>query len=85
MSYLMQFQADISGARICVTDETESTALGAGKEAFLGAGHEINFSLPNGKIFLPRLSEEKRQRLMLQWRDFVKHCRSGSRMMQALQ
>lgn len=83
MSYLMQFQADITGTRICVTEEQEATALGAGKEAFVGAGIETNFIKPKIKTFLPRLSDEERQRLLLQWRDFVRHCRSGNRIISA--
>ncbi len=77
MTYLMQFQADISGAEISVMDESEETALGAGREAFHGA--EISTDFPEGKskTFLPRISEETRQRMLLQWRDFVRHCQSG--------
>ena len=85
MSYLMQFQADITGTSISVTDELESTALGAGKEAFIGSGTETFFPAPKIKTFLPRLPEEKRQRMLLQWRDFVKHCRTGSRLLSDFQ
>jgi len=79
MNYLMQFQADITGASISVTDEPETTALGAGKMAFIGSGMLPKFMPLKNKVFLPRLQEDKRQKLLLQWRDFVKHCRAGSK------
>lgn len=77
MTYLMQFQADISGAEISVMDESEETALGAGREAFNGAGISTDFPEGKSRTFLPRISEETRQRMLLQWRDFVRHCQSG--------
>ncbi len=81
MTYLMQFQADITGIRVAVTDEPESTALGAGREAVTGSGGTPYFQPVKAKTFLPRLNEEERQKLLLKWRDYVKHCQAGTRIL----
>ena len=75
-NFLMQFQSDILNANVIKPTIIESTALGA---AYL-AGLAVNFWTINDikkyhdieKVFIPKITEEKRSELYSGWKDAVK-------------
>jgi len=72
--FLMQFQADMLACRIERSACMETTALGAAALAALALGWQTQESLaarPAGKIFVPSMPEESRQRLLANWRKAV--------------
>ena len=79
--FLMQFQADILNIPVFRPDNPELTALGAFRLAAL----QTDFPLPaeretgsKGRIFLPRMSEEERQKNLSGWAKAVRCICSGS-------
>lgn len=75
--FLMQFQADILGARVYRPQCIETTALGAAYLAGLACGYyesrdEIKENWQLGKQFLPRMREEKRDDLLKGWEKAVR-------------
>ncbi|OGS14571.1 MAG: hypothetical protein A2234_10345 [Elusimicrobia bacterium RIFOXYA2_FULL_58_8] len=79
IDWLLQFQADITGARIAALDETEATALGAGLAAARGLGlAPVWQAAVTSRVFTPRTGEEERQNLLRGWRLFVKNTRRSS-------
>jgi glycerol kinase len=74
--FLMQFQADILGARIVRPAVIESTALGAARLAGLAVGlyanqDEIAKNAIDGKVFRPGKNGEEMRRLVSGWRRAV--------------
>ncbi len=79
--FLMQFQADILNIPVFRPDNPELTALGAFRLAAL----QTDFPSPaerktgsKGRIFLPRMSEEERQKNLSGWAKAVRCICSGS-------
>lgn len=77
-SFLMQFQADLSGLRIHRPRCIETTALGAAYLAGLAAGfwkdlEEIRSNWACERTFTPAVSQERRQALLQGWKRAV-HC-----------
>ena len=75
--FLMQFQADILGARVYRPQCIETTALGAAYLAGLACGYyesrdEIMENWQLGKQFLPEMREEKRDDLLKGWKKAVR-------------
>ena len=69
---LMQFQADVLGARIVRPRNIESTSLGAALLAGVGANVWKTPPLsPAQKIFVPRMKDARRAGLLAGWRDAV--------------
>jgi glycerol kinase len=71
-SFLMQFQADISGISVEITDNAEMTGLGAAYLAGLYCGYwkNTNDIEQNGfkkRRFDPKMNEEERKMKLLQW------------------
>ncbi len=80
IDWLLQFQADITGARITALAETEATAMGAGLAAARGLGLAPAWKAAvSGRVFTPGIGEEERQNLLRGWRLFVKNTRRASR------
>ncbi|HNW43489.1 MAG TPA: FGGY family carbohydrate kinase [Elusimicrobiales bacterium] len=80
IDWLLQFQADITGARIAALEETEATAMGAGLAAARGLGLAPAWrSSVSSRVFTPGIGEEERQNLLRGWRLFVKSTRRSSR------
>ena len=76
-NFLMQFQADILGARVYRPQCIETTALGAAYLAGLACGYyesrdEIKENWQLGKQFLPEMREEKRDDLLKGWKKAVR-------------
>ena len=75
-NYLMQFQADILNSVVERAEIIESTALGAAYFAGIGIGlWEKEDILKNRKIqkeFVPKMEEEKRNKLYKNWKKAVK-------------
>ena len=79
--FLMQFQADILNIPVFRPDNPELTALGAFRLAAL----QTDFPSPaerktgsKGRIFLPQMSEEERQKNLSGWAKAVRCICSGS-------
>ena len=80
IDWLLQFQADITGARITALEETEATAMGAGLAAARGLGLSPAWKAAvSSRVFTPAIGEEERQNLLRGWRLFVKNTRRASR------
>lgn len=76
-NFLMQFQADILGARVYRPECIETTALGAAYLAGLACGYwksrdEIYENWQLGKEFIHEMGEEKRRKLLKGWKKAVK-------------
>ncbi len=76
-TFLMQFQADITGTKVVKPAIHETTALGAAYLAGLAVGYwenqeEISKIWKMGKEFLPAMEREKRERLYSVWKEAVK-------------
>ena len=73
--WLMQFQADILNLPIERPFTTETTSLGAGFLAGLSAGfwkeEEIKNLWRRETVFLPRMAQEKREKLYAGWKEAV--------------
>ncbi len=81
--FLLQFQADLLGAKVYRPSCIETTALGAAYLAGLAVGYwkdledvRKNWSLLN--CFEPRMEEEKRTLLLDGWRNAVGRCLCGT-------
>ena len=75
--FLMQFQADILGARVYRPECIETTALGAAYLAGLAVGYwksreEIRENWQLGKEFVHEMTEEERGRLLKGWKKAVR-------------
>ena len=80
IDWLLQFQADITGARLTALEESEATAMGAGLGAARGLGLAPQWSAKvSSRVFTPAIGEEERQNLIKGWRLFVKDIRRTSR------
>ncbi len=74
--FLMQFQADILGIRILRPGLVETTALGAGLLAGIGAGwwkraSDLEAVRRSGRTFRPRMKRAERERLYRGWKEAV--------------
>lgn len=81
--FLMQFQADILGIPVDVPVITETTALGAAYLAALGIGefsdlNDLSSKWKLYKRFEPQMSEEKREKLLHDWRRAVERSKGWS-------
>jgi glycerol kinase len=77
----MQFQADISGIPIQLSNIPDTTALGAGFLAGLAVGFwqdtaEIARKCYTAKIFEPKMSAEQREQLYHNWKRAVERSRN---------
>lgn len=80
IDWLLQFQADITGARLTALEESEATAIGAGLAAARGLGLAPQWtSKVSTRVFTPAIGEEERQNLLKGWRIFVRNVRRTSR------
>jgi glycerol kinase len=73
--FLMQFQADVLGARIVRPRNTASTALGAAFLAGVGAGvwrSRADIRMPVDRVFRPKLSRREADRLFADWKSAVR-------------
>lgn len=79
IDWLLQFQADITGARISALEETEATAIGAGLAAARGLGLSPSWKpVVSSRVFEPSIGEEERQNLIRGWRSFMRNTRRAS-------
>ncbi len=75
--WLMQFQADILGTEVCVSESLELTALGVAMLAALGCGmisspkELLKLNLPT-KVFKPAMRETERKVLITSWERAVR-------------
>jgi glycerol kinase len=79
--FLMQFQADILGARVDRPRVVETTALGAALLAGVGVGlwkseRDLRHVRQPDRVFRPRMRPEQRERLYQGWRRAVAAVRS---------
>ena len=79
-NFLLQFQADILHAELLRPQCIETTALGAATLAGLAVGlyastDEIAQNQQSDRIFIPTMAEEKRQRLLRNWKKAVSRAR----------
>lgn len=80
IDWLLQFQADITGARLVALEESEATAMGAALAAARGLGLAPQWTAKvSRRVFTPAIGEEERQNLLKGWRIFVKDIRRTSR------
>jgi len=79
-NFLMQFQADVLGARIVRPADIETTALGAAFLAGLAVGFwrstaELESFWKIERVFEPQISEALREDLYAGWKKAVERCR----------
>jgi glycerol kinase len=79
--FLMQFQADLLGAKVDRPRVTETTAAGAAYLAGLGAGlwksgREIEAARAADRIFRPQMKPVRREELYRGWKDAVARVRT---------
>ena len=72
----MQFQSDILRIKIDRSENIESTALGAGMLAGLGAGFwsdplELKAMRSSDKIFIPTIDDNTRTTLLRAWKKAI--------------
>lgn len=80
IDWLLQFQADVTGARLVALEESEATAMGAALAAARGLGLDPKWQAKvSARVFTPAIGEEERQNLIRGWRIFVKDIRRTSR------
>jgi glycerol kinase len=79
IDWLLQFQADLTGARVLRMEDTEATALGAAIGAARASGIELPGRLKVSKEFSPAFHEAERAGLIKGWRAFVRDVRRTSR------
>jgi len=80
IDWLLQFQADITGARLTALDESEATAIGTALAAARGLGLAPQWApRVSSRVFTPAIGEEERQSLLKGWRLFVRDTRRSSR------
>lgn len=72
ISYLMQFQADLLQAELCVADTPEGTLVGAAQLADGFAGRLLPRERTVGTVFSPRVTPQEALALHQQWQAFVK-------------
>lgn len=75
-SFLMQFQADITGTRVVLPEVSETTALGAAYLAGLAVGYwsgldDVRRNWRMRREFVPRMDAEMRAALVSGWRKAV--------------
>ena len=80
-SFLMQFQADITGTRVILPEVSETTALGAAYLAGLAIGYwnsldDVRKNWRMRREFSPRMAEESRAGLVEGWRKAVATARN---------
>ena len=76
-NYLLQFQSDILGVKIARAENLETTALGAAFFAGLATGYwknleEIKNLNSAGKLFVPAMKENEREKLYKGWKRAVR-------------
>jgi glycerol kinase len=80
IDWLLQFQADITGARLTALDESEATAIGTALAAARGLGLAPQWApRVSSRAFAPAIGEGERQNLLRGWRLFVRDIRRSSR------
>jgi glycerol kinase len=72
--FLMQFQADLLGARIVRPENIETTSLGAARLAGLAVGIEVDPPVV-GRVFTTKMSDERRSQLYAGWKRAVARAR----------
>ncbi len=78
-AWLMQFQADILGLPVLVTDSAQATVAGAAYLAGLGIGawtlDEVRDADRGGRRYEPSMGADEREALLRQWRRAVERSR----------
>jgi len=81
--WLMQFQADVLGVPVVVAETAETTALGAGLLAGIGAGvlsaEAVAHSPRWREAREPRIDDDERSELLAGWHDALARARGRSR------
>jgi len=82
-NFLMQFQADILGAEVERPEINETTALGSAYLAGLAVGYwnnldELVAKWKRDELFVPNMSNEKREKLYSGWKRAVERSRDWS-------
>jgi glycerol kinase len=81
--WLMQFQADVLGVPVILPEVPETTALGAAYLAGVGTGvwtiEEVRSQWREKRRFEPSISDDRRERLLEQWRRAVDRARSWAK------
>jgi len=72
--FLMQFQADILGAKIIRPENIETTSLGAARLAGLAVGMDIAPPVM-GRVFTPTMAATRREHLYAGWKAAVARAR----------
>lgn len=79
-NFLMQFTADITGAEVVRPQIVETTALGAcllaGRTVGFYSDKDIEETPKDVSRFVPKMAEEKREKLIAGWRDAVRRARA---------
>jgi len=79
-AWLMQFQADVLGVPVVLPRSAETTALGAGLLAGVGAGlwtlADVSCTWRERLRYEPRMSESERSQLLAGWADALTRTRS---------
>jgi glycerol kinase len=80
-SFLMQFQADITGTRVILPEVSETTALGAAYLAGLAVGYwesldDVRKNWRMRREFVSRMADEVRTGLVAGWRKAVETARN---------
>ncbi len=77
--WLMQFQADLLGVPVVVSENPESTALGAAYLAGIGAGvwdlEQVGSMWSAGRTFEPRMGRDEAGSLLAEWTRAVERSR----------
>jgi len=78
--WLMQFQADVLGAPVVLSESTETTALGAAYLAGVGVGMwtvaDVRDSWREAERYEPRIGEDERATLLAGWADALERARN---------
>ncbi|MEA3307244.1 MAG: FGGY-family carbohydrate kinase, partial [Elusimicrobiota bacterium] len=74
IDYLLQFQADITGAKIIRSSQNEGTAFGTAKmtAGALNLSTDKWISKKKEKTFSPQINKAQRDKLIKSWRVFIK-------------
>ncbi|HAH32373.1 MAG TPA: hypothetical protein DCL44_08680 [Elusimicrobia bacterium] len=79
IDWLLQFQADITGAKVMRLENAEATAAGAAMAATRALGLNLSWKIKTSpNEFLPQLEEKERRLLLEGWRKFVADARKIS-------
>jgi len=84
IDWLLQFQADITGARVLRTEDSEATAFGVAAAAAGAVGISLPRRAEASREFAPSISAGERADLLKGWRAFVRGVRRNSATLRGL-